>query len=61
MTNQTITICRIKYNDRNVDYKINLASLNIVLRRISIIIRRYLNDRKIAAVLVVTEKKFIKF
>lgn len=61
MTNQTITICRIKYNDRNVDYKISLASLNIVLRRISIIIRRYLNDRKIAAVLVVTEKKFIKF
>ena len=61
MTNQTITICRIKYNDRNVDYKISLASLNIVLRRISIIIRRYLNDRKIAAVLVVTEKKFTKF
>ncbi len=48
-------------NDLNVDSKINLAYLKIVLLNIKIIILKYLNDRITPAISFVTDKKSIKF
>ena len=58
--NQTIIICLIMYNDRNVDYNIKRASENIVLRSIKIIIRKYLNERSTADAVLVDAKKSTK-
>lgn len=48
-------------NDLNVDSSINLAYLKIVLRKIKIIILKYLKGRITPSISFVTDKKSIQF